>query len=240
LRTWWTSIFVRESQTSQPCARSRRISSLRLVLAMIGDRSVRTAAWCRRSGMPPKRATSGFLPRSRCTVTWKQVRGPSGVSMVVLYLAAILVTVDRCFPARAGVLVCVLAEDVLMRVCPAPHPFRLASGIHVGVGPQGRNLLPEGAARGQLRPVHPLRDCAMPGPPRRRIDFSRQPTVARYAVALVVLAVVVGLVLLVLEDGTPAEPAGWYTVVVRVATVLLLLYGLLWLARRLLRRRGRH
>ena len=33
-------------------------------------------------------------------MTWKHVRGPSGVSIVVLYFRAIFVTVQRCFPAR--------------------------------------------------------------------------------------------------------------------------------------------
>ena len=34
---------------------------------LVGEDGVR----CRRSGIPPNRATSGFLPRSRSTLTWK-------------------------------------------------------------------------------------------------------------------------------------------------------------------------
>ena len=77
----------------------RWISSLRWVLAMTGETSVRTAVRCRLSGIPPKRATSGFLPPSRSTVTCRHARGPSGVSIVALYVRAIFMTGERCLLA---------------------------------------------------------------------------------------------------------------------------------------------
>jgi hypothetical protein len=80
----------------------------------------------------------------------------------------------------------------------------------------------------------------MPGPPRRRVDFMRLPAIARYALALAILAVVVGLVLLVPGDHAGEEPAGWYTVVVRVGAVLLLLYAGIWMVRRVVKARRRH
>ncbi len=64
------------------------------------DRSRRMAVRSRRSGIPPKRATSGLRPRSRSTLTCRQLRGPAGVSIVALYFRAIVVTVQWCFPAR--------------------------------------------------------------------------------------------------------------------------------------------
>src|SRR6266702_4806220 len=67
LRTWWTSRFTVSSQISQRPARSRWISSLRRALARTGRWSVRTAVRARVSGIPPKRAASGFLPLSRST-----------------------------------------------------------------------------------------------------------------------------------------------------------------------------
>jgi hypothetical protein len=89
-----------DSQASQCPARSLWISSLRRALAMIGEKSVRIAVVCCLSGIPPKRATSGFLPPSRLTMTLKHFRGPSGVSTVDLYLRAIFVTVERCLHAK--------------------------------------------------------------------------------------------------------------------------------------------
>jgi hypothetical protein len=85
LRMWWTCKFSRAWQSWQHWTRSRWISSLRRVLAMTGERSDRTAVRYRLSGMPPNRATSGVLPPSRLMVTWRQWRGPWGVSIVVLY-----------------------------------------------------------------------------------------------------------------------------------------------------------
>ncbi len=49
-----------------------------------------TAVLCRLRGIPPKRATSGFLPRSRCTVTWKHDLGPSAVAMVALIVIVVV------------------------------------------------------------------------------------------------------------------------------------------------------
>jgi hypothetical protein len=74
----------------------------------------------------------------------------------------------------------------------------------------------------------------MRGPPRRRVDFTTLPAVARYALALAVLAAVVALVLLA-RGNHQTSPASWYTAVVRVGAVLLLVYLaarlIQWLAR---------
>ncbi|MGW4063135.1 hypothetical protein ACWEGE_32960 [Amycolatopsis sp. NPDC004747] len=72
---------------------------------------------------------------------------------------------------------------------------------------------------------------------RRRVDLRRLPAPARYAVALAVLAVVIAIVLLV-GPGT-GRPAGWYSAVVSVGAVALLVYlagRLLWWLRGRLRR----
>jgi membrane protease YdiL (CAAX protease family) len=75
---------------------------------------------------------------------------------------------------------------------------------------------------------------------RRRVDLSRLSAPARYAVALAVLAAVVGIVLLVRAGGGGAdEPAAWYTVLVKVGAVALLVYlagRLVWWARTRVRR----
>ena len=79
----------------------------------------------------------------------------------------------------------------------------------------------------------------MPGSPRRRVDLTRLPAPARYTLALVILAAVVTLALTV-PGGHPAtEPAGWYTIAVRVGAILLLLYAGFRLVRHLLRSRRR-
>jgi hypothetical protein len=62
LRMWWTSNRSVVPQTSQRPARSRWISSFPLVVTREGERSASTAFVCRRSGMPPNRATSGRFP----------------------------------------------------------------------------------------------------------------------------------------------------------------------------------
>jgi hypothetical protein len=75
---------------------------------------------------------------------------------------------------------------------------------------------------------------------RRRVDFLGLPRWARYGLALVILAAVVGIVLLVRPDAGTAGPATWYTVLVRIGAVALLLFLLCWLgwrAARLVRRR---
>jgi hypothetical protein len=70
LRTWWVSTGARCSHHSHRPLRSRVVSSLRPV-AGTGSRSVRTAFFCRVSGIPPNLATSGFLP-ARSAVASKQ------------------------------------------------------------------------------------------------------------------------------------------------------------------------
>ena len=74
-------------------------SSLRRMMPGTGTRSAMTASRCRRSGIPPNRATSGFLPL-RSTLASKHLRGPYGVSMVAAYLRAIFDTDERCLLAR--------------------------------------------------------------------------------------------------------------------------------------------
>lgn len=60
---------------------------------------------------------------------------------------------------------------------------------------------------------------------RRRVDLSRLSASARYAVALTVLAAVVGIVLLVRGNGGGHDqPSTWYTVLVKAGAVALLLY----------------
>ena len=58
-------------------------SSLWRMMPGTGRRSVRTASFCRRSGMPPNRATSGFLPL-RSILASRHLRGPYGVSIAAL------------------------------------------------------------------------------------------------------------------------------------------------------------
>jgi len=71
------------------------------------------------------------------------------------------------------------------------------------------------------------------------VDFTRWPAVWRYALALAAVAVVVAIVLLSGGDDADSEPAGWYTVVVRIGAVALLAYGVLWLGGRLWKLRRR-
>jgi hypothetical protein len=77
----------------------------------------------------------------------------------------------------------------------------------------------------------------MPGPPRRRVDLTRLPAPARYALALVILAAVVTLALTVPGHHPATEPAGWYTIAIRAGAVLLLLYAGFRLVRYLIRSR---
>ena len=83
---------------------------LRRVAPGIARRSIRIAFFCRRSGMPPNCATSGFLP-VLWTLTWKHRRRPYGVTTVVRYVRAIAVTVERCLAAS------VLSIEVNMTQC---------------------------------------------------------------------------------------------------------------------------
>jgi hypothetical protein len=82
-------------------------NSLRGWVIRAGTRSLMTAVFCRFKGIPPNRATSGFLP-ARCLMASQQVRGPSGVVTVAWCFAAIFVTVERCFDAK------VLSSEVSM------------------------------------------------------------------------------------------------------------------------------
>jgi hypothetical protein len=73
--------------------------------------------------------------------------------------------------------------------------------------------------------------------PRRRVDLTRLPVAARYALALVVVALVVALVLVVAP--ADARPARWYTVLVRVGAVVALVAGVAWVVVRVLAAIGR-
>jgi ABC-type nickel/cobalt efflux system permease component RcnA len=75
---------------------------------------------------------------------------------------------------------------------------------------------------------------------RWRADLMRLPAWARYGIAFAVLAVVVGIVLLVRPDAASAQPATWYTVLVRIGGIALVAYvagWLVWRAVRAARRR---
>lgn len=69
-----------------------------------------TAFRCGRNGIPPNRATSGFLPL-RSIVASKHLRGPYGVATVAVYLRAIFVTDERCLLAK------VFSSEVSMTQC---------------------------------------------------------------------------------------------------------------------------
>lgn len=87
------------------------------------------------SGIPPKRETGGFLTLSRCTVTWKQVRRPSGVSRDALYLRATLVAVDLCFPVR----VLSIEVSIFVHDDPVAQEYQMAGGSHMKVRAQDPN-----------------------------------------------------------------------------------------------------
>ena len=80
-------------------------------VAGTGSRSRRIAFFCRRSGIPPKVATSGFLPSPRSTLTCRHLRGPCGVSIVAPYLRAIFDTDESYLPAS------VFSSEVTMTQC---------------------------------------------------------------------------------------------------------------------------
>src|SRR5258708_37868910 len=115
LPTLYASRPAASSQISPRPPRSRQVNSLGRVVAMTGRWWVRTAVRARRSGIPPKRVTSGFLPLSRLMTTCRHLRGPAGVSTVALYLRAIALTVERCLPAS------VLSSEVSMTQCRRPR-----------------------------------------------------------------------------------------------------------------------
>ncbi|GIG21422.1 hypothetical protein Cch01nite_21460 [Cellulomonas chitinilytica] len=73
----------------------------------------------------------------------------------------------------------------------------------------------------------------MPGPARRRVDLTRLPAWARYTLALVVVAAVV---LLVVNLPSSADaPADWYTTLVLVGAILLIVWCVGWVVVRVVR-----
>lgn len=110
LRTWCTEMPSVALQSSHRSARSRLTSSLWRMMPGTRTRSEMTVFFCLLSGMPPNRATSGFLPL-RSTLASIHLRGPCGVSMTALNLRAIFDTVERCLFAR------VLSSEVSMTQC---------------------------------------------------------------------------------------------------------------------------
>lgn len=73
--------------------------------------------------------------------------------------------------------------------------------------------------------------------PRKRIGLSGLPAAVRYPLALAVVAIVVLLVLAVTPNG--AAVAGWYSVLVTVGAVVVLVLGVGWFLRRALGARSR-
>ena len=71
------------------------------------------------------------------------------------------------------------------------------------------------------------------------MDFAHLPTPAKYALALAVVAVVVAVVLLVNGGHATKRPVGWYTLLIQIGAVLLLLFAFAWLAWHVARRSGR-
>ena len=102
------SPFVRRAR---PPRWSRRISSLPRAGSRTGGRSVRTAFFCRLSGIPPNVATSGLRPSARSTRTCMHLRGPCGVSIVAACLRAIFETDEPFFQAS------VLSSEVDVSQC---------------------------------------------------------------------------------------------------------------------------
>src|SRR5260370_33971335 len=87
-------------QPSHVSASSRLISSLLVGGLRSGGRSWIWVFRSRLSGIPPNRATSGFLP-SRSTMISRHFRGPCASLTVFLYLARILATLVLCLFASA-------------------------------------------------------------------------------------------------------------------------------------------
>lgn len=77
----------------------------------------------------------------------------------------------------------------------------------------------------------------MTGQRRRRVDLTRLPAAARYALALAVLVLVTAVVLMVRGDETSMQPASWYTKVVWIGALALLLYAVIWVIQRVARLR---
>ena len=80
-------------------------------VAGTGSRSVMTAFFCRSQWDATEPCDQWFPAESRSTLASKHVRGPCGVSILALYLAAIFDTVEWCLPAR------VLSIEVSMTQC---------------------------------------------------------------------------------------------------------------------------
>ena len=124
-------------------------SSLWRMMAGPGRRSVTTAFFCRFSGMPPNRATSGFLPAA-FDPGFEALRGPCGVSMVALYLRAIFDTDERCLPARVLSMrglhdpvqpvkpMDVTGQQVVLDDAPVLGPVGADDGVVVVVDQRGR------------------------------------------------------------------------------------------------------
>jgi predicted lysophospholipase L1 biosynthesis ABC-type transport system permease subunit len=70
--------------------------------------------------------------------------------------------------------------------------------------------------------------------PRRRVDLTRLPRWAQYLTGAVLAAVVAALIWVA---GDHHSAPGWYAVGVKIAAVVLLVAGAVWLIRRLLRLR---
>lgn len=69
-----------------------------------------TGFFCRLNGIPPNRATSGFLPLRSIRAS-KHLRDPDGVAIVAAYLRAIFDTDERYLLAR------VFSSEVSMTQC---------------------------------------------------------------------------------------------------------------------------
>ena len=78
----------------------------------------------------------------------------------------------------------------------------------------------------------------MPGPQRRRIDLTRLPAWARYSLALLVVGAVV--VVVAYLPSSAQSSADWYTILVFVGAILLIVGCVVWVAVRVVRAvRGR-
>lgn len=124
----------------------------------------------------------------------------------------------------------------------AAHPGEGFTARQRAVRPHGPKILPERAAfTADSRTPPCAKLLPMPDQRRRRIDLTCLPAAARYAVALAVLVIVTAMVFTTRGDETSTQPASWYTAVVSIGAVALLLYGVIWLVLRVatFRRRRR-
>src|SRR5205807_3559585 len=108
------------AQSSHLLAMSLRTTSFRSSCTGVGFWSTRTASLFRTRGIPPKRATSGFLPPPRTRVASRHFLGPCGVWTMVWKRFAIVWVVVRYFAASVWVKDCwtihlyPLNQDTLM------------------------------------------------------------------------------------------------------------------------------